>query len=64
MSTEEFFREPSPFAFTQSVGSLGRKGQIRLSAMGMIPPWDREIWRRYGNKLRLGSVGVMDLDQA
>lgn len=26
-----------------------------------IPAWDTVFWQKYGNKLRLGSAGVMDL---
>ncbi|KAK4239630.1 ribonuclease H-like domain-containing protein [Achaetomium macrosporum] len=57
---DELFRELSPFV---SDGG-GEKAGPRLSAVGVIPQWDSEIWRRYGNKLWLGNAGVMDLAQA
>ncbi|KAL2137174.1 hypothetical protein VTI74DRAFT_7721 [Chaetomium olivicolor] len=53
---KELFRELSPFPSKEEEGAgTGAAG------VGLIPLWDREIWRRYGNKLRLGSRMVMNL---
>lgn len=30
---------------------------------GVLPGWDRMFWRAYGNKIRVRTVGVLDLDQ-
>lgn len=30
---------------------------------GKILDWDSEFWRTYGNKLRVGIAGVLDLDK-
>ncbi|OIW33380.1 CAF1-domain-containing protein [Coniochaeta ligniaria NRRL 30616] len=32
-------------------------------ADGRIPDWDTDFWRVYGNKLRMGLAGVLDLDE-
>ncbi|KAK3302373.1 ribonuclease H-like domain-containing protein [Chaetomium strumarium] len=46
-----------------SGGARERPGS-RLAAIGLIPQWDSEVWRRYGNRLWLGDAGVMDLTRA
>ncbi|EAQ91247.1 hypothetical protein CHGG_03182 [Chaetomium globosum CBS 148.51] len=57
---DELFRELCPFG-----GGGGGGGGGGLKGGGERPSsssqWDGEIWRRYGNKLRMGAVGVMDL---
>ena len=55
-SRDELFRELSPFVHSSrsSTGSKSHAGEL-------IPQWGCELWKRYGNKLRLGSAGVMDL---
>ncbi len=53
---DELFRELSPFACS-SRSSTGSKA----CAEELIPQWGCEMWKRYGNKLKLGNAGVMDL---
>lgn len=53
---DELFRELCPFGGGGGGGLKG--GGERPSSSSQ---WDGEIWRRYGNKLRMGAVGVMDL---
>ncbi|KAK3295687.1 ribonuclease H-like domain-containing protein [Chaetomium fimeti] len=60
---DELFRELCPFA------ARGLKGGAKMGpgkGSGELPPpppprWDGEVWRRYGNRLRMGAAGVMDL---
>lgn len=55
---DELFLELNPFSRIPRAKEKPEPGTAEL-----IPPWSSEIWRRYGNKLRLGSAGVMDLAQ-
>ena len=55
----ELFRELSPFA-CNSRSSSG----LEACAGELILQWGCEVWKRYGNKLRLGYAGVMDLAKA
>lgn len=52
-SGDELFQELSPF------GDGSRAGVRSMEEPSL--QWECEVWRRYGNKLRLGGVGVMDL---
>jgi poly(A)-specific ribonuclease len=61
MVKDVLFPELSPSATTR--GERERAGS-RLAAIGLIPQWDSGIWRRYGNRLRLGDAGIMDLTQS
>lgn len=55
-AVSELFRELSPFASRSSAcAESSARGEEQL------PRWESEIWRRHGNKLRLGRAGVMNL---
>ncbi|KAH6849976.1 ribonuclease H-like domain-containing protein [Chaetomium sp. MPI-CAGE-AT-0009] len=70
---DEMFRELCPFAgaAAAAVGAAvcGLKGGGELGVgeeggelpLSLPPRWDGEVWGRYGNKLRMGAAGVMDL---
>ncbi|KAK4156738.1 ribonuclease H-like domain-containing protein [Chaetomidium leptoderma] len=61
----ELFRELSPFAAGGGSWGSAESGPAAAAAAAaaaeFIPPWECEVWRKYGNKLRLGGVGGMDL---
>ena len=57
---EELFWELNPFLPRRSTGQMPPASG---SSGGFIPGWDQEMWKRYGNKVRLGRHGVMDLAQ-
>jgi hypothetical protein len=57
-SRDDLFRELSPFADrSRPREGTGLGGDVEDS----VPRWACEAWERYGNKLRLGGAGVMDL---
>jgi hypothetical protein len=57
-SGDDLFRELSPFADrSRPREGTGSGGDVEDS----VPRWACEAWERYGNKLRLGGAGVMDL---
>ncbi|KAK4044601.1 ribonuclease H-like domain-containing protein [Parachaetomium inaequale] len=60
---DDLFRELCPFAGSARASTGSRSGGIESKCDGeeLIPQRDCEVWRRYGNKLRLGAAGVMDL---
>jgi poly(A)-specific ribonuclease len=61
-SRDDLFRELGPFA-NRGV-RVGSAGVMAHREKGVSLPWETEaVWRRYGNKLRLGRGGVMDLPQ-
>lgn len=50
--------EPTPIPAQQLAPCTGK---LPSGGDEEIPGWDTGFWQKYGNKLRLGDAGVLDL---